>query len=416
MTNIQEIYFQLLRKAIGFTTVDGGQCTYSVAGGQCTMHDVDREAVVRLAQIQGTAPLIFDQILSIHDSQCTMHDELRMQMKQVCMQNMLSYEKHTHLLQQVQTALHEAHLHPVLLKGFGLARLYPQPYLRSWGDLDIYVGPDQYHQAAAVLRDAFPQAKHHDEEWEELKHYNFVLPDGLIEMHRSTIKMELPRDKRIYYALEHAGCSNGEPITSDRTTFTIPEAKFNMLFTFMHAWYHFVEEGVGFKQIADVALLAHQISSQLTMHNAQWIEYLRTNLRKLHLMQPWQLMGYICVKYLGLPAEEWPLLGCTVNNAQGTMKWSRWLQKHGERFAQRVLTEGIARAKDFGDSKDRYEAREKAMRMNVIVRKWMTLKSRFRGAMLIWPYSPQYARHMLVVAIYKGIRRTIKKEKMEVMY
>lgn len=328
---------------------------------------------------------------------------------------MVAQEGLLRILKQTFTALSSGGIHPVLLKGFGLAALYPKPYLRTWGDLDVYVGQEQYHQAAEILRQAFPEAKHHDEEWEELKHYNFVLPDGnVIEMHRDTVKMELPRERRVYEALERQGCIIEHRVERvEDIDVSVPEAKFNMLFTFLHAWNHFVESGVGFKQLCDVALLAHKMSENASLNDElnrldrlndglmDYEEYLKTNLRKLHLMQPWQLIGYVCVEYLGLPVGEWPLL-----------KWSRWLQKHGERFAQRVMAEGCARPSECKSLVDKIEQREKAKQMNIIARKWLTFKGRFRVVQLVYPYAPAYACHLLWITLYRGIRRTIRGEKM----
>ncbi len=399
MTNIQQIYLQLLRKAIGFIAVNDARCT---------MRGEDIEALVRLAQIQGTAPLIFDQLLKqqpLSDSPLK-GGELLMHMKQVCMQNMVAQEGLLRILKQTFTALSVGGIHPVLLKGFGLAALYPKPYLRTWGDLDVYVGSEQYHHAAEILRQVFPQSEHPKEEWEELKHYNFVLSDGnVIEMHRDTVKMELPRERRVYEALERQGCMVESRVERvEGIEVSVPETKFNMLFTFLHAWNHFVESGVGFKQICDVALLAHKISQESRVESREWseyTEYMQRNLRKLHLMQPWQLMGYVCVKYLGLPAEEWPLL-----------KWSGWLQKHGERFAQWVMTEGCARPTNYAEGENYYTMREKAKKMNIIARKWLTFKGRFRVVQLVYPYAPAYAFHLLWEILYRGIRRTIRGEKM----
>lgn len=397
---------QLLRKAIGFTTVGGVQCTYSVAGGQCTMHDVDIEAVVRLAQIQGTAPLVFDQILSIHDSQCTMHDELRMQIKHVCMQNMVGYERLLDLLKKTWNGLVDGGVQPVVLKGFGLATLYPTPYLRSWGDLDMYVGPNQYHQAAKILRHVFPHAEHHDEEWEELKHYNFVMPNGLVEMHRTAVKLDNPIDNRYFWRLEAEAMKpeNVQWVEIEDVRFAIPEAKFNLLFTFFHAWFHFIEEEVGFKQLCDVALLAHHTyNQQSAISNQQsFAKYMQTNLRKLHLWEPWQLIGYVCVEALGLPKDEW-LLYEEGNNQ---------LQMQRERFLQHVITNGLLSRNKSKEKPNRSEEREKIKRMNYFARKWKTLKSRFVDANIIQPYSPSYARHMIVGTFIKGISRTITGAKM----
>jgi len=67
-------------------------------------------------------------------------------------------------LQTVLAALHERQLlqalarlrsvgvDPLLVKGWAVARLYPEPGLRPYGDIDLFVRPEQHSTAAAALR------------------------------------------------------------------------------------------------------------------------------------------------------------------------------------------------------------------------------------------------------------------------
>lgn len=398
-TQIIETYFQLLRQAIGLAVHDA-QSTDSVHDARCTVHDEDLEAVVRLAQQQGTGPLVFDQILSVPDSQCTMHDDLRMQMKQVCIQNMVAQQKLLQILKTTFSALEKGGVQPALLKGFGLASLYPKPYLRTWGDLDVYVGPGQYHEAAAILRKTFPEAKHHDEEYEELKHYNFVLPDGLVEMHRTTVKLDHPKDIRVYYALENRAMTSNvlQQIEVEGVQVYLPEAKFNMLFTFLHAVYHFVGEGLGMKLLADLCLLAHNTYAKMQAKGElkAYEKYMRKYLRALRIDELWQLFGYICVHYLGLPKAEWVCYHET-----------RWVRKHGEKLLAHVLEEGLCRETRTMSREEFHKIRDQ---WNVVYRKWRTFIGRTKDVRFVWAHSPQYAWHLLMTILWKGIRRIIKNE------
>lgn len=356
---------------------------------------------VALAYRQGTAALVFNEVLKRKDP---VPEDLRMEMRGACARAMMQQPRLQDLLRTTFDTLRQAGLHPVLLKGFGLAELYPRPELRSWGDLDVYVGPDQYHEAAGVLRQAFPGSLHHDEEWEELKHYNFVLPDGLVEMHRVSVKMDHPKDKRVYYALEREAMKPERverlALREPAMRIDIPEGRFNMLFTFLHAWNHFVEEGLGMKQLCDVCLLAVKTYQRESRDPDGYTAYMLRNLKALRLMQPWQLVGYVLTEYMRLPEAMWP----------GYRKESAWLRRHGERFFRRIMDEGILRDEAAEKMKTRYEDRERSLRMPLLLRKMKTLRLRVASSRWLREYSDEYARHLLATSVYRGVRRLFRKD------
>lgn len=334
--------------------------------------------VIRLAAFQGTGPLVYDQLLKMPDLEISA--ELRMQMKQQCMMSMMQQQVMMPILSKAWTTLEEADIHPVLLKGLALAQYYPQPHLRQWGDIDLYVGQKQYHKACAVLRDAFPEAKHPAEEFEFLKHYNFVFGNTVLEMHRVSMSFAHPRDRRYYERLEE------QYLTKDGPTFeiegmeiTTPEDTFNVFFTFLHAWHHFVETGMNMKQLCDVAVLLHAKRDVIDRVR------LREMLRKLHLMEVWQLFMYIIVNDLGLPEEECPF-------------YTDQCKERAELLFKRILRESSAR---------KHEP-SKAKSPSYLKRKWITFQSRMADSRLVKPYAPRYARHMAWSDILHGIERTIK--------
>ena len=51
----------------------------------------------------------------------------------------------------VFNALRSSGVEPILLKGWAIGRAYPESGLRPSGDIDLYVSPDQYARARAVL-------------------------------------------------------------------------------------------------------------------------------------------------------------------------------------------------------------------------------------------------------------------------
>lgn len=56
----------------------------------------------------------------------------------------------------VFNALRSSGVEPILLKGWAIARWYPESGLRPSGDIDLYVSPDHYTRAKEVLRARLP--------------------------------------------------------------------------------------------------------------------------------------------------------------------------------------------------------------------------------------------------------------------
>ncbi|MBQ6724263.1 MAG: nucleotidyltransferase family protein [Paludibacteraceae bacterium] len=369
MMKVQKIYLELLKAAIW-----GGELTNERVK-ELTIEGVNE--VIRLAAFQGTGPLVFDQLLKLKDVETP--DALRMQMKQQCMMSMMQQNAMMPLLSQAWKALTEAGIDPVLLKGFGLAQYYPQPHLRQWGDMDVYVGQKNYHLGCETLRAAFPGVKHMAEEGDDYKHYNFEFGNAVLEMHRISMAFAHPRDRRYYEKWEEQSLTKeGPKIEVGDLTITVPEDTFNVFFVFLHAWHHFIETGMNLKQMCDIAVILHakrDVIDKNRLHEA---------LKKLHLMEVWQQIMYILVKYLGVAKEECPY-------------YTDKLAKRAELLFERIMQEGSSR---------RHEEIN-AEGVSYIKRKWITFQLRLADSRLVKPYAPKYARHMVVSDLLHGVERIV---------
>lgn len=372
------------------------------------------------ARIHGVEPLVYDAALRLPEDQRP-DKALATQMKQVCLYQMRQQTLWLPRIKAAVTALREAGIEPVLLKGFGLADLYPKPYLRSWGDADIWVGIKNYHPACKALREAFPEAIHHDEEYEELKHYGIVFPDGnAIELHRVAMDFPTKEEEAYWQTLEVPAMSGGDQKSEVRYQkseiryqisaldglILTPSEPFNILFCFLHMWEHFCGTGMPLKQVLDIALLVKRDYESLPAEDkAQYDGYLKENLRRFHVQEAWQLVAGVVDYVTGvrLPLYE------AVSNQQSANS----NQQSAQRFMERVLKEGQCRVKEYDlGGKDRYDEREKVKQLPVWKRKMITLEGRFANARFLKQYAPAYARHVLWANIRKGIRRTIRRERM----
>lgn len=370
MKELQETYLALLRVAIW----DGKELTDERIKG-LTGKRVNE--IIRLAAFQGTGPLIFDQLLKLKDVEIP--DAVRMQMKQQCMASMMQQQAMMPILSQAWNALQNADIHPILLKGFGLAQYYHQPHLRQWGDMDVYVGQSNYHKGCKVLLNIFPETDHPEEEDEGYKHYNFVFDNTVLEMHRVSMTFYHYKDRHYYEQLEAAYLTKeGPSLALHDLIVTLPEDTFNVFFVFLHAWHHFTETGMNMKQLCDVAVLLHVKRDVVDR------ERLKEMLTKLQLMEVWQLFMYILVHYLGMLSEECPF--CTEQ-----------CKERAEALLERVMQEGSARP----------HVKLNVEGVSYLKRKWLTFQLRLADVRLVKPYAPRYAQHMLVSDVLHGIERIL---------
>ena len=366
MNHIQETYLELLKSALWG---DNGE-RLAVCGEWLN-------EVIRLAAFQGTGALVYDQLLKMKDVEIPA--QIRMQMKQQCVHSMMLQQSMVPMLKQAWKALEDAHIHPVLLKGFGLAQYYPQPHLRQWGDMDIYVGQANYHKACGVLCEIFPEAKHPEEEYEDYKHYNLDFDNTAIETHRISMAFAHPKDRRYYEQLEERCLTkDGPKFEIEGLEVTMPEETFNLFFVFLHAWHHFIETGMSMKQLCDIAILLH--AKRETINHKQ----LHEMLRKLSLFEVWQLIMYIMVHHLGVPQEDCPF-------------YIEKCSKQAEQLFEQILKEGSSYLKE----------EVHAEVVTYLKRKWLTFLSRLDDSKRVKPYAPKYARHMVVADILHGIERVL---------
>lgn len=367
MNKVQETYLALLRAAIWDKEL--------MSEGVKELTNERVNEIIRLSAFQGTASLVYDQLLKLKEVEIPA--AVKMQMKQQCVMSIMQQNSTLPILKQAWQALEEEGINPVLLKGFGLAQYYPQPHLRQWGDMDIYVGPANYHTACGKLRATFPDAIHSDKEDEDYKHYNFDFDNTAIETHRVSMTFAHPGDRKYYERLEELCLTKeGPKMEVGDLQVTLPEDTFNVFFVFLHTWHHFETTGMNVKQLCDLVLLLQ------AKHNVIDTNRLRRILTQLHLLEVWQLIMYILVKHLDLSQDKTPFY---------TIDCSR----RAELLFNRVLTEGNNRAHSKIDADG----------VPYLQRKWLTFQSRIADSQIVKTYAPKYARHKFIGDLLHGIER-----------
>lgn len=204
-----------------------------------------------------------------------------------------------HTLAEAMTMFRQNGIHPVLLKGQGVATNYTDPYLRMCGDIDLYIGLQDYDKACEIAR----QWGEAEEGTESEKHYHFKHGNVTVELHRIAERLPLPwinaRFQRWTQKHLHGDCLRS--VVIENTTISLPPVNFDALYIFNHAWHHFSEGGgIGLRQLCDWVRYLHTFRNEINRKE------LKQDLKAFGLWHSWQMFGPIAVGRLGLPRAEFP--------------------------------------------------------------------------------------------------------------
>lgn len=188
----------------------------------------------------------------------------------------------------------------IMLKGQAYSRAYPRPDMRQCGDIDLYVGENNYYPA-------YEAAKRFGWKCEEkfipgAKHYGCRINGVRIELHRMAGKLSLNSSDRKFQQWSNKQLSFSEmtiPIGSEDIPVPIP--MFDIVFVFLHLYHHFLSGGIGLRHVCDWTMLMHAHSKEINLSELKEI------LKEFRLMRAWKYFAPIAVDYLGLPKSECPL-------------------------------------------------------------------------------------------------------------
>ncbi|MBO4416633.1 MAG: nucleotidyltransferase family protein [Bacteroidales bacterium] len=351
LTPAQEEYLGLLRSALWGTPAAMPQ---------------DIDAIRIIAKMQRTRPMIISALLNA-GWQCDNPQPLELVRKTAA-----THVRMDHCLANVVTTLRNGGVEPVLLKGQGLARNYLQPLLRECGDIDLYVGREQYEKACAIINGTATEQEKSEATVTKLHyglpHYEPHIGKVFIEIHSISSICLNKKDNAIYQALANKGLSNDlVPLVFDGVTVNTPSDSFNAFYIFFHMQRHFLRGGIGLRQMCDWIRFLHTHASTIDP------SFFESTLDALELRAVWNLFASIAIDYLGLPAEEMPL-------------YQPGLKKEAELVLECIFEEG-----NFGKGRTLRD------------------KGRPKGHLAGKLYSNKHIleRHLMLLRLYPGSKRVV---------
>ena len=278
-----QIFFDFLRFSIG-----------SESEIPDSLIEADWKELYRIAQKQCLVGILFDGIQRLPSSNVGISRDL-----------LLQWMAQSKMLEKANVQLNDAAIlvsewfrkkgfRTCILKGQGNALLYPNPYSRTPGDIDIWVeGGDK--RVISFVRSISPHEKacYH--------HIEFPSYKGVeVEVHyRPSFLLCFWHNRKLQKYYERVKEEQFSPrvMLGEQGEIAIPTVEFNLIFQLTHIYAHLMNEGIGLRQLLDYYfVLQHADIKDLTE--------LQRNLKHFGL---WKFAGaimYIMHEVFGMPASR----------------------------------------------------------------------------------------------------------------
>ena len=359
----KDLFFNILKSALWGS--DDRQYSSSLSRD-------DVMTALRIAKSQTVLGMVANEVMQTSSLSCLLNEADKVGLKRFVMSNLTTGQMLNNALINIVLELRKHGIDPVLLKGQGVAKYYSMPELRQCGDIDVYVGQDNFAKACEVIGE-MSSPEDHQGDIPSLKHFHTRIGHAFIEIHRYTDVYWPKRYDRVYQKISDAGMHSGlVPLDFAGVPVMSPSVDFNVFFIFNHFWHHFIADGVGLRQLCDWVRLMHANHGKINLG------YLSDVLGKMRLMKEWQVFGYIAVNTLGLPADEMPF-------------YEPKYKKTAEKVLELIMLEG-----NFGMENRKDYKRPKGY----VAGKWYSFKRRFgRNLRVLSIFPMESFRHITKVFI-----------------
>lgn len=282
------LFLELLQVALG--TRDCLSRTPSDAEWNSLFNEIQRQAIVGV-MLEGLERLPQEQLPS---------QQLLLQWIGVVNINEATYRLHCERAKELTRRFCQSGFHSCVLKGIGLAGLYPNPAHRQCGDIDLWV--DRKHKDVLVyLRSEYSVENvfwHHAEAR--------IFEDVSTEIHYRPCWMYNPFHN--YKLQRWFDIRQREQMTLDeKLCFAYPKVQFNAVYSLAHFYHHLIEEGIGIRHVIDYYYILQALPAN---ERGSVIE----DLKRFGLLKLAKAVMWILKDVCGMSAEY---LICEPNEKEG---------------------------------------------------------------------------------------------------
>lgn len=314
--------------------------------GAVPWKDVEWEAVLQLAREQALAGIVASAF-DTGDLGFEIQDVVDHSQSKALAKKVYSIEQRNigmdNFILRLFAELQSNGLHPVLLKGQGVAQSYLNPLRRNPGDVDVLLWSDEYEAAKKLL---MPKASKTIADKENEKHTAFVLSGFIVELHGTLClllgkKIDAQMDilyehifaQKEFRTIEFSGLTD-----ASGNQVNLPEINIDVLYVFCHMLQHFFTGGIGLRQVCDLCRMLYTYRDEIDC------EWLSAELEKMGLWAEWKSFGALAVDYLGMRPEYVPFLA--EDEAKGDGIAAKWHRKARRIMAYILSTGNMGKNRD----------------------------------------------------------------------
>lgn len=200
-----------------------------------------------------------------------------------------------------------------ILKGQGNALLYPDPYMRTPGDIDIYLAGGRKRVMQYINKVCPNQVMRYH-------HVDFPVMKTAIEVHCTPSYMFFPihnsRMQKWFKEVMGEQCNHRVSLPDGYGEIHVPQVSFNVIYILSHLYRHIFTEGIGLRQLLDyyfVLLKWHTDLTNLTNSNNSLpqmtlintdLDALRHKLKYLGLWKFAQAVMFVMKEVFGLSEDR----------------------------------------------------------------------------------------------------------------
>lgn len=263
--NLSDIFRQLVRYAID----EHATAPQIEADEWETMYD--------MAKKQSIAGVVFEAVKRM-DQEIEIPRQLKMKwffnVNKIKNRNILLNQRSAELVQMFRQDGFDC----CVLKGQGNAMLYPDPFSRSSGDIDLQVkgGRDMVVQ---YVKKRFPHTK------TAYQHVDYpVFKKVSVEVHYLPVYMNNPvfnrRLIRWFEAQPDEMYGHEVALPDKAGKIAVPSLSFNIVFQLAHLMHHFLDEGIGLRQMLDYYYILRKVYQEKVVLKGLADQLDRLGLRK----------------------------------------------------------------------------------------------------------------------------------------